>query len=119
MYLPPEGNPSVQILSPVNGDTIRSSIVGIRVNVTNFRLAGITANRPNRNNEGHIQYYLDGSEKTTSSTSFVFSNVENGVHTITIELRNNDNTPLTPPVSTSVTFTVDRTPRQIEIPQVP
>ena len=106
LYNPPEGNPSIAILSPNDGDTISSTSIGIRVNVTNFRLAAIT-NRPNRQNEGHIHFYLDGQEKMSSLTTFAFSNVAKGIHTITVELRNNDHSPLVPPVRASIMVTVE------------
>ena len=107
LYTPPEGNPSVEILSPGNGGLMEISSIGVKVNVTNFRLAGIVANKPNQQNEGHLHFYLDGgNEKMSSLEEATYVNIADGTHTITVELRNNDHSQLTPPVSASVTFTV-------------
>ncbi len=120
IYTPPEGNPSVTVLSPANGDTVTTSSVGVKVNVANFRLAGIVANRLNQQNEGHIHFYLDGgSERMNSLESFAYIDVPDGHRTITVELRNNDHSPLIPPVSASVVFTVMKSVQQIETPPVP
>ncbi len=106
-YQPPAGTPTLAVLRPLSGEVIRSSTIGIKVNVTSFQLADISANRPNVENQGHITYILDGNEiKKTVYKDDSIANVQKGAHTITIELRNNDNTPLNPPVTASVTITV-------------
>ncbi|MBS3050801.1 MAG: hypothetical protein J4400_01500 [Candidatus Aenigmarchaeota archaeon] len=54
LYEPPQGNPSVRIISPSEGEVINSSSVGVWVNVTQFRLAAMDINREVRENEGHL-----------------------------------------------------------------
>ncbi|MBI2578950.1 MAG: hypothetical protein HYW26_04535 [Candidatus Aenigmarchaeota archaeon] len=101
-YTPPTGTPSLEMLSPKDGDVINGSAVAIKVNVTNFRLADIAANRANRDNEGHIHYYLDDREQRVPYTIVSFTNVPAGEHSIRIELHNNDHSPLFPPVTVSI-----------------
>lgn len=105
LYLPPNGTVSMQIIEPTNGATINSTVVTIRVNVTNFRLADITANPVNRPNEGHIRYYLDDRYQTTVYQIVSFTQVANGTHIVRAELMNNDDTPLSTPVAKIVTIT--------------
>ena len=106
-YKPPAGTPSLEIIRPANGDSIDSSIIGIKVNVTNFQLVDIAANRTNVENQGHIAYVLDGVREIKSVyKDYSMANVAAGTHTLTVELRNNDNTPLFPPVKKSVTVSV-------------
>ena len=103
-YTPPLGTPSLEIIYPKNGDVIGLSAVGIRVNVTNFKLKNIAANQVNKPNEGHINYYLDEKEQRTSLTTVSFAGVPPGEHILRIELVNNDNSPLVPSVSATVVF---------------
>ena len=106
-YKPPAGTPSLEIIRPANGDSIDSSIIGIKVNVTNFQLVDIAANRTNVENQGHIAYVLDGVREIKSVyKDYSMANVAAGIHTLTVELRNNDNTALYPVVKKSVTVTV-------------
>ena len=42
----------------------------------------------------------------TANTTYTFTNVTSGTHTISVELVNNDHTPLDPPVVSSVAITV-------------
>jgi hypothetical protein len=107
LYQPPEGTSAMRIIRPASGDTIRGSIIGIKINVTNFQLVDIAANRPNIHNQGHIVYTLDSSREIKSIyKDYSMANVPKGVHTLTVELRNNDNTPLIPPIVSSVQVTV-------------
>ena len=107
LYNPPEnGTPSLQLITPRNGDIIGgTTVVGIKVNVTNFRLADSTANPVNKKNEGHIRYWLDERNQTTVYQIVSFTQVPFGTHTIRVELMNNDNTPLDSPVFAMVTIT--------------
>ena len=45
------------------------------------------------------------------NTTYTFDNVTAGMHTISVELVNNDHTPLNPPVVQKITVTVDNNPR--------
>lgn len=102
---PQSGAPSLKIIYPANGDVIGLSAVGIRVNVANFRLKNIAANQANKPNEGHINYYLDGREQKSSLMTTSFASVPPGEHIVRVELRNNDDSPLSPPVVASIAIT--------------
>ncbi len=106
-HLPPEGTPMVTITSPEAGEVLKSTTIGARVELTDFRLAGLVTGKENKENEGHIFATLDDKNKTSSVKTFAFSNVPKGEHTLTVELRNNDRTPLDPPVKASVSFTTE------------
>jgi hypothetical protein len=105
LYFPPNGTASLKIISPHDGDVINSTGVGIHANVTGFRLVDIMANRPNVQNEGHIDYFLDDKVQKTKYTSTSFQSVPPGQHVIRAELRNNDDSPLVPAVTATVTIT--------------
>jgi hypothetical protein len=117
--LAPE-EPIVTLLSPSNGSTLVSGDVQVRIFLQNFAAVAPTG-QPNKKGEGHAIYYLDvaapltaGTPATTSTGSFVASaetsytwkNVAAGQHTFTVQLVNNDDTPLLPPISVRANVTV-------------
>ncbi len=105
-YTPPTGTPTLELISPTDGSVIHSSAVGIKVAVTNFRLVSIASSLENVHNEGHIDYFLDDQVQKSPFTSTSFTQVSSGAHTIRAELRNNDDTPLYPPIVVTATVTV-------------
>ncbi len=107
LYEPPTGAPSIKIVLPQDGDVIHLSAIGIKVNVTNFTLRNIILNPVNRDNEGHIDYYMDDRKQMSNLKSTSFANVLPGTHVIWAELRNNDDTPLAPAVFDRVVVTTD------------
>ncbi len=117
--LAPE-EPYAVLLTPSEGSTISAGDIEVRVFLQNFT---ITENSgvPNKPNQGHVIYYLDvdapreyGTAATTApgtyaistSTSFIWKNVLIGEHTFTVQLVNNDNTPLLPPTAVRANVTV-------------
>jgi len=117
--LAPE-EPYAVLLTPSEGSTISAGDIEVRVFLQNFT---ITENSgvPNKPNTGHVIYYLDvdapltyGTAATTAtgtyalstSTSFTWKNVPVGEHTFTVQLVNNDNTPLLPPTAVRANVTV-------------
>jgi hypothetical protein len=107
-YNPPVGvTPNIEIMSPTQGETINGAAVGVRVNVTNFRVADISLNPVNRENEGHILYDLDGKTQRTSMKIVSFTNVPAGPHLLKVQLMNNDKNPIEPAIMDSVTFTTN------------
>ena len=117
--LAPE-EPYAVLLTPSEGSTISAGDIEVRVFLQNFT---ITENSgvPNKPNTGHVIYYLDvdapltyGTAATTAtgtyaistSTSFIWKNVLIGEHTFTVQLVNNDNTPLLPPTAVRANVTV-------------
>jgi hypothetical protein len=117
--LAPE-EPYAVLLTPGEGSTISAGDIEVRIFLQNFT---ITENSgvPNEPNQGHIIYYLDveaprtyGAPATTApgtyaisaGTSFIWKNVPVGDHTFTVQLVNNDDTPLLPPTAVRANVTV-------------
>ncbi len=112
--------PMVVLLCPCDGETLASGPVQVRIYLQNFSMVPSTG-QPNQANEGHAIYYLDvtaplkaGSPATTAAgtyvvsteTSYTWPNVPAGQHTFTVQLVNNDSTPLLSPVAVRATVTV-------------
>lgn len=113
------GSPSISISSPKEGAMIAEGNVTIEVNVTNFNLVN-KLGKPNVAGEGHIHYYMDvpvprtpgkpavtavGTFAPSANTSFTWKNVKLGTHNFSIQLANNDHTPLIPLVYSTVNAT--------------
>lgn len=118
--LPEIDPPSVVITTPEDGSTIPAGDVTVSVQVSNFNVVD-KQGQANVPNEGHLHYFLDVDAPTTpgqpaipasgvwahvADTTYTFGNVAAGTHTISVELVNNDHTPLNPPVVAKVTITV-------------
>lgn len=116
----PAPKPTLTITAPTEGATLPAGKVTVSVRVTNFKAVD-KEGQPSVLGEGHFHYFLDvaapttagkpavpesGTWGSTANTSYTFENVEAGTHTISVELVNNDHTPLAPPVVATVTVTV-------------
>jgi len=92
----------------------------VDVQVSNFALVG-KLGQPNVAGQGHIHYFLDvtapttpgqpavtgpGSYVATAATGCIWLGVAAGTHTLSVELVNNDHTPLVPPVVAKITVIV-------------
>jgi plastocyanin len=115
------GSPTISITQPDNGASVTAGDITVSVDVSNFKLVD-KLGQTNVAGEGHIHYFLDVTPPTTqgqpaippngsiwaatASTTYTFKNVSAGSHTISVELVNNDHTPLQPPVTASVSITV-------------
>jgi hypothetical protein len=98
---------------PVDGQSVETGNVTVSAMAFNIDLAD-KIGEENVDGEGHLLYFLDeDAPLATANTTFTFSDVSVGEHTFSVELVNNDNTPLDPPVI--VTATVDVTPPQPRI----
>lgn len=112
--------PTITIVSPSDGATVPAGDVTLTVQVSNFNIVD-KQGQANVPGEGHIHFYLDVPAPTTpgqpaippngawahvSGTTFTFTNVTPGTHTITVQLINNDHSPLIPIVTAQVTITV-------------
>lgn len=109
--------PAVSITLPANNATLPPGDINVSIAVTNFNLVS-KLGQTNAKGEGHVHYFLDvtppqtqgqpavppaGSIYTaTTDTSYTFTNVAAGAHTIYVMLVNNDHTPLSPPVIAQV-----------------
>jgi len=118
------GSPQIMISAPNDGSTTTSTSVNVSVQVKNLNLTN-KIGKANVTGEGHIYYYKDvraptapGTPATTmastyaatSNTSYTWTELTPGLHTFSTELVNNDNTPLTPPVTDAVNVTVEKLP---------
>jgi hypothetical protein len=115
----PPGPPVITIVSPVNGTTVPEGSVTVSVSVNNFNLVN-KLGQSNIAGEGHLHYFLDvlpptdptrpavtapGTYVPTTATSYTWENVGSGTHVLSVELVNNDHTPLTPPVTRTISVT--------------
>lgn len=109
--------PAIRIAETgVSGDEIE-----IRVQVSNFDLVENMGEDPVPG-EGHLHYYLDVEAPTapgepavtekdtfavTTDKTYTWSGVETGEHTVSVQLVNNDHTPLDPPVIDTAEVTIE------------
>ncbi len=114
------GAPSIQITSPVDGATVPAGDVTVTVHVDDLTLVN-KLGEANVNGEGHIHYFMDvpvpttpgkpaltsvGTYYPTANTSYTWANVMPGMHNFSVELVNNDHTPLEPAKYAMVNVTV-------------
>jgi outer membrane protein assembly factor BamB len=107
------GGPNIMMTSPVNGANVASVDVRVNVSVNDFTLVAPTG-QPNVAGQGHIHYFLDALPPTTpgvpaipvsggyvvsTALSNIWTNVSVGKHILSVELVNNDHTPLVPAVA--------------------
>ena len=103
---PAAGTPTIAIVSPKPGPTISHDLY-FAIEVTNFTLVDATG-QPNAPNEGHIQLLLNGvlhQEPRAYDLGFIVD-MPDGNSTVIARLVNNDNTPLNPDASASVTVRI-------------
>lgn len=112
--------PQIMIAEPREGAVLSTNNVTVSVKVQNFRLNS-NLSATNVTGEGHIHYFMDataprtagtpavtasGTWTMTANTSYTWKNVSQGMHNLSVELVNNDHTPLSPPVTDMITVTV-------------
>jgi hypothetical protein len=112
--------PKITIISPKEGATIPAGNVTIMVNVTNFKLVN-KLGQANVPGEGHIHYYIDvavpktpgkpattaiGTFAPTINTTWIWPNVKPGKHNFSVQLANNDHTPVIPLIYSTVNVTI-------------
>lgn len=120
---PSTSAPTVAITSPQNGATVPGGNVTVTVQVQNFNVVA-KQGQANVTGEGHIHYYMDVSPlpstagrpavpadsnavwSNVAATTYSFANVPAGQHTFSVQLANNDHSPVIPLVTDSVTVTV-------------
>ena len=101
---------SVTILSPRYGSTVSSHHLTVLVRVSHFRISDAvngSAGMPN----GHLHFFMDrapptiagepaitqpGTYATSTNLSYTWRNVSAGRHLFSVELVNDDDTPLSP-----------------------
>jgi hypothetical protein len=117
--LAPE-EPIAVLISPNNGEILNSGDVEVRIYLQNFSIVPDTG-QANRGGEGHVIYYLDvsaplklGTPATTApgtfavstETSYTWPDVPPGQRMFTVQLVNNDDTPLDQPVTVRANCTL-------------
>ena len=117
--------PSVKIIVPSKRTTEvglhGGGMVTVAVEVENFTITDDFGS-PNKAGEGHIHFFQDvqppvepgrpavtreGTYAESADTAYFWPDPGTGTHTYSVELVNNDHTPLEPPVLASVTVTTD------------
>lgn len=114
------GMPKIMITSPKEGAMIPSGNVTIMVNVTNFNLVN-KLGQANVAGEGHVHYYIDvavpktpgkpavtavGTFAPTPDPTWTWPNVKPGNHNFSVQLANNDHSPVIPLVYNTVNVSV-------------
>jgi len=106
-----------------NEDVLPLSFLSVQFNCTvyNFKLSDDKIGKENAPGEGHFIYYLnanpptiqgqpattaEGTYKVTTESFYTWEDVPTGEHTFALQLVNNDNTPLDPPVVAKITVIV-------------
>lgn len=100
---------------------LTSIVTQVTATTHNFKLSDDKIGKQNVAGEGHMIYYLDvdpptapgesaltadGTFKATTEGFYLWDHVPPGKHTFSVQLVNNDNTPLDPAVVAQVTITV-------------
>ncbi|HEX7475422.1 MAG TPA: PQQ-binding-like beta-propeller repeat protein [Dehalococcoidales bacterium] len=112
--------PAISITIPANNSIVPAGDVTIAVQVSNFKIVDALGQAAVAG-QGHIHYFMDvdapttqgqpavtaqGTYAATIATNYTWHNVAPGKHTFSVELANNDHTPLNPPVVAKITVTV-------------
>ncbi len=98
--------PTLRILTPENC-SITNFDINIDVETTNFTFSEGNIGKANQPGQGHYALYIDGQLRQQVAVSGInIMNLAPGPHTIRVQLVNNDNTPLNPPVEATVNIAV-------------
>lgn len=110
------GAARVTITSPADPTTINASSVRVDFEVANFSLSAAHIGQTNVAGEGHWHVFVDGNDagEGTSAEALV-SDLTTGPHVVTIELLNNDRTPLVWPTFDAVRIVVQPSAPRITI----
>ena len=107
-------------ITPKDGGTVPAGDVTVSAQVFNFNIVD-KLGQAAAAGEGHLHFFMDvdapttqgqpavtaqGTYAATKDTTYTWHNVTPGTHTFSVELANNDHTPLNPPVIAKSTVTV-------------
>jgi len=121
------GTPIIEIKSPSEGAKVQAGNVTVSVQVFNFSLMD-KFGQENVPGEGHIHYYMDaeaptkpgqpavttaGSYAPSANAAHTWQNVAAGAHNFSVQLVNNDHTPIGPPAVRTVNVTAVATPEVV------
>ena len=110
----PKSNSTLVIVSPKDGDLIKSSTVVVELNAEKFDVVPIRY--PVKDGEGHFHVWFDSDKKVTTEKIITFENAVSGRHTVVAELVKSDHSSLSPKMTKSITINVesDYVPPKIE-----
>jgi plastocyanin len=129
MTVVPPPPPELRIIRPFEGSSVIGPDVAIFPRITNFNVVD-KIGQASVSGEGHIVYYLDVSPPTTPNTSalsaagtyadtvadsFNWTGLTNGAHTFSVQLVNNNDTPLVPAVTDTVNVVVIAPPAPVVV----
>ena len=103
-----KGVPTLDVLTPSEGQTIYGDKVPVLLDAQNFQIVDFANNTKAVAGQGHVHLWLDDEQMTAQSAAkatedtFTFSDVPAGDHKLRAELVNNDHTSLKPPVVVEV-----------------
>jgi hypothetical protein len=114
---PAARGPSVTIRAPRAGSTVHGSRIRVSVLMKGFKVH--EQFQPPVTGEGHVHFYLDVKKlpathtypspvpyRSISGTSYTWTGVSPGRHTVAVQLVGNDHVPLSPAATDRVTVTV-------------
>jgi hypothetical protein len=118
----PTPEPSISILTPADGQTVQGGAVTVSVSVNGFKVVNQQARPPFPPpvaGKGHVHFYLDtetlpsthsppttGTYRSISATTYTWTGVGRGRHTLAVQLVGKDHVPLSAPVKDRVNVTV-------------
>ena len=105
-----KGIPTLDVLTPSEGQTIYGDKVPILLDAQNFEIVDFANNTKAVAGQGHVHLWLDDEQMTPQSAAkaiedtFTFSDVPTGDHKLKVELVANDHFSLKPPVAQEISF---------------
>ena len=114
-----KGMPTLDVLTPSEGQTIYGDKVPVLLDAQNFEIVDFANNTKTVSGQGHVHLWLDDEQMTAQSAAkaiedtFTFSDVPAGDHKLKAELVNNDHSSLKPPVVVEVNFTTAAVASQV------
>lgn len=119
MVGPPKGDPNITVMTPQDGSQIPPGNIIISVGVNNFIISSSDMGVINRKGEGHLIYYIDEeppidigipaitrTSVVSTNHTYIWKQIDAGKHTFSVQLVNNDDTPLDFPVIMTISIDV-------------
>lgn len=103
-------SPTLTVITPQESQIIYGDKTPILISTENFEIVDYQTNQLNQAGRGHVHLWLDDPNPTRESAvkltsdDFTYQDVAYGDHELVAELVDNDHTPLTPPVTTTINF---------------
>src|SRR3989337_1962642 len=105
-----KGTPTLNVLTPSDGQTIYGDKVPVLLDTQNFEIVDFANNTKAVSGQGHVHLWLDDEQMTVQSAAkaiedtFTFSDVPAGDHKLRVELVANDHSSLKPPIAKEISF---------------